>query len=71
MERIKNAQACDARRVQNLQHVRNTVVRFGDALDASPELATLGNEVVVGIDHQKGSDILVVRESRHAVSSNV
>jgi hypothetical protein len=27
--------------IQDLQHVRNAVVRFGNSLDAGPDLATL------------------------------
>src|SRR5262245_46850387 len=40
-----------ARGIQDLQHVGNAVVRFSDSFDQGPELAALGNEVVVGIDH--------------------
>jgi hypothetical protein len=37
--------------------VGNASVRFGDSFDAGPDLAALGNEVVVRIDHQKRSDL--------------
>jgi hypothetical protein len=40
-----------ARGVEDLQHVRNAVVRFGNSFDAGPDLSALGNEVVVGIDY--------------------
>src|SRR5262245_30955102 len=36
MHRVENAKLRLPRRVQNLQHVRNTVVRLSDALDAIP-----------------------------------
>jgi hypothetical protein len=39
------------RGVENVQHVANAVVGFGYSLDARLDLAALGNEVVVGIDH--------------------
>src|SRR5262249_35053602 len=49
-----------ARGIQDLQHVWNAVVRFGDGFDAWPDLAALGNEIVVWIDYQKGSDLLFI-----------
>src|SRR6266498_499102 len=63
MQRIQHANACLSRSIQNLLHVRNTVVRLDDSLDATPELAALRNEVVVGIDHQECRDLLLVGES--------
>jgi hypothetical protein len=44
--------------VEDLQHVRNAVVRFCDAPNAVPYLASLGNEVIIAIDHGKRSDLL-------------
>jgi hypothetical protein len=35
----------------NLQHVGNAVVCFSDSFNAGPDLAALGNEIVVGIDY--------------------
>jgi hypothetical protein len=54
-----------ARRVQNFQHMGYTVVGLGNSFDARPDLATFGNEVVVGIDDQKGGDALVVCRDIH------
>jgi hypothetical protein len=71
MQRTENAKPCRSHGIQGLQHIRNAVVRFGNALDTIPYLATLGNEVVIRIDHQKCSDLLVIRVSRHDVSSVV
>jgi hypothetical protein len=52
MHSIEDVKLKPARRVENLEHVVDTVVGFSDSLDARPDLAAFGNEVVVGIDHQ-------------------
>ena len=52
MHGIENPELRLARRMQNLLHMRNTVIRFRYGLDPRPDLATLGNEVVVGVDNQ-------------------
>ena len=51
MHGIEDPQLRFARGLQNFQHVGDAVVGFGNGLDARPDLATFGNEVVVGIDH--------------------
>src|SRR5499425_1989776 len=51
MHGIEDAKLHCARGIQDLQHVGNAVVCFSDRFDARPDLAALGNEVVVGIDH--------------------
>src|SRR5215813_3819160 len=51
MHGIEDAKLHCARRIQDLQHVGNAVVCFGDSFDARPDLATFGNEVVVRIDY--------------------
>src|SRR5262245_32773064 len=56
------------RGVEDLQHIRNAAIRLRDSPNAVPELATLGNEVVVGIDHQKCSKLRVVYQLRHSPS---
>jgi len=40
--------------------MRNTVIRLCNATDARPYLATLGNKVVVGVDHEEGSDLFMI-----------
>src|SRR5262245_57420294 len=50
MHGIEDAELCPSRGVENVQHVGNEVVGFGYSLDARPDLAAFGNEVVVGID---------------------
>src|SRR5262249_43100447 len=67
MQRIENALPCLPRSIQDLQHVRNTIIRFCDSLQAVPYLASFGNEVVVRIDHQECSDLLVICHG-HATS---
>src|ERR1700736_5302354 len=57
------------RGIQDLQHMRNAVIRFCDSPNAVPYLASLGNEVVIRIDHQKCRDLLVICVSRHGVGS--
>jgi hypothetical protein len=51
MHGIEDAKLRRARGIQDLQHVGDAVVCFSHSLDAGPDLAALGNEVVVGIDH--------------------
>ena len=51
MHGIEDAKLHRARGIQDLQHVGNAVVCFSDSFDVGPDLAALGNEVVVGIDH--------------------
>src|SRR5262249_11281993 len=51
MHDIDDAELPWASGSQDLQHVGNAVVCFSDSFDAGPNLAALGNEVVVGIDH--------------------
>ena len=47
--------------------MRNAAIRFCNSPNAVPYLASLGNEVVIRIDHQKCSDLLVICVSRHGV----
>jgi hypothetical protein len=51
MHGVEDPQRRFARGMQNFKHVGNAVVSFGNRLDARPYLASIGNEVVVGIDH--------------------
>src|SRR5262249_13535806 len=57
MRHIEDAKLRLARGVQHLQHMRNAVIGFGDGANAVPYLASLGDEVVVRIDHQKASEL--------------
>src|SRR5262249_6286027 len=70
MHCIEDAQSRAPRRVQDLQHMRDAVVGFGNLLYAIPELSALGDEVVVRVDHEKCGDRLLVRQCAHdSVSS--
>src|SRR5580704_5200523 len=65
---IENPDTVFSRRFKNLHHVRNALVPFGDALYAIPDLATLGNEVVVRIDQDKPGDLFLISQLRHVPS---
>src|SRR5215831_13808044 len=69
MHGIEDAKLRCARGIQDLQHVGNAFVCFSDSFDAGPDLAALGNEVVVGIHHQQRGDALVVCRGIHGVPS--
>src|SRR5215510_9497203 len=56
------------RGVEDLQHIRNAAIRLRDSPNAVPELAAFGNEVVIGIDHQKCSKLPVEYQLRHSLS---
>ena len=51
MQRVEDAKPCIARGIQDLQHMRNAVIRFRNAPNAVPYFASLGNEVTIRIDH--------------------
>jgi len=55
--------------LEDLLHVPHAVVGFGDGLDARPEFASFGNEVVVRIDHKKCSNVFMVFDFRHRASN--
>ena len=65
MHRIEDPELRPARGIQNFQHVDDAVVRLGNGLDARPDLAAFGNEVVVGIDDQQRGDVLAVGRGIH------
>src|SRR5262249_49220573 len=69
MQRIENAKLRLPRGIQDLQHMRNAVIRFCNSPDAVPYLASLGNEIVIRIDHEKCSDLLVICHFCHAASN--
>src|SRR5215813_6079240 len=56
------------RGVEDPQHIRNAAISLSDSPNAVPELAALGNEVVIGIDHQKCSKLRVVYQLCHSLS---
>jgi len=60
MKRVENAKLHLPRRIQDSQHIRNTLINFCNSLQAIPYLAPLGNDVVIWIDHQKRSDLFFI-----------
>src|SRR5262245_47376377 len=66
MHCVEDAKLRFPRGVEDLQHIRNAAIRLRDSPHAVPELAALGNEVVIGIDHQKCSKLRVVCQLRHS-----
>jgi hypothetical protein len=54
-----------ASRLQNLLHVRNAIVRRGHGFDPRPDLAALGNEVLVGIDRHERGGVPIVGQIGH------
>lgn len=49
--------------------MRHTAISFGNGLKAVPYLAALGKEIVIRIDEQKCSELLVVCHFRYGLSS--
>src|SRR5208337_2070947 len=70
MQRVENAKLRLPRSIQDLQHMKNTVIRFCDAPNSVPYLATFRNEIVIGIDHKKCSDLLFICQVCHALSND-
>src|SRR5713101_3772988 len=70
MQRIENANLRLPRSIQDLKHVRNTIICFCNSLQVIPYFASLGNEVVVRIDHEKRSDLFVKLQVCHVLSSH-
>src|SRR5271165_6368426 len=68
MHRVEDAKPCVARGIQDLQHMRNAVIRFCNTPNAVPYLASIGNEVVIRIDHKKCGDLLFVLHCCHGSS---
>src|SRR5271166_2514522 len=56
MQRVENPDIGRAGGVEDLAHVRDTLVGFGDGLQAVPNFAALGNEIVVRIDHEEAGE---------------
>src|SRR3984957_14965860 len=50
---------------QNLPHMRNTLVSFGNVLYSIPYFAAFGNEVVIRIDYHEPAGLLLIRELWH------
>src|SRR5262245_9231392 len=70
MQRIKDAHFRFPCRIQHIQHVRNTAIRFCNSLKAMPQLAAIGNEVVIRIDHQKSGKVFFICHFFHVPSAS-
>ena len=53
MQCVEDLNADVSRRLEDLAHVRDAPVGFGNPLEAVPHFAAFGNEVVVRIDHNE------------------
>src|SRR6185369_4070392 len=65
MQRIENAKLRLPRSIEDLQHMRNAPIGFCNTFETIPELASLGNEIVVRIDDEKCSDLVVKLQISH------
>jgi len=68
MQRIKDAYVRLSRRIEDLHHMGNTLVRFSNILQAIPDFTALGNEVVVRIDDEKCGDLFIIFQIFHVLS---
>src|SRR5262249_25106046 len=60
MQRIKDAGVCISRGLKHLRHMRNALIGFSNALYAIPYFSTLGNEIVIRINHNKSGEVLLI-----------
>src|SRR5262245_20844938 len=65
MHRKEDPQSGASRGVQDPQHMGHAVSCFCDRSNARPYLAAFRDEVVVGIDHNKSSELPIVGHVRH------
>src|SRR5262249_510697 len=68
MSRVKDAKPRRPRGVLDLQHVRHAVILLCDVLQAIPDLSALGDEVVIGIDHESCRERLFFGHVCHGLS---
>src|SRR5258706_15894048 len=69
MHRIEDSKLRLPRGMQDLEHMRDAVIRLGNRPNAIPYFASLGDEIVIRIDHQKCSDLLLISVCRHGICS--
>jgi hypothetical protein len=68
MHRIEDPDPDGAGGADELRHVRYAIVGFRNAFESIPNLAALGDEVVVGIDHHECGVVHVHGEVAHGPS---
>src|SRR6185369_14672975 len=56
MHCVENSKTSFARSIEDFQHMRNTIICFGNILYPAPDLTSLGNEIVVRVDDEKRGD---------------
>src|ERR1700728_4127473 len=56
MQRVEHLNVGIARGLEDLTHVPDTPIGLGNSLEAVPDLAALGNEVVVRVNHHQAGD---------------
>lgn len=61
MQCVENAYVGLPCGIEDLTHVRNALVGFGNAPEAIPYFAALGDEIVVWINHYETGEVLFVR----------
>src|SRR5262245_38927374 len=64
MHGIEDPDPCLPCGIQDLQHVRYTVVGLSNGFDSWPDLAAFRNEIIVWIDDEKCCELLVIRDVR-------
>jgi hypothetical protein len=68
MQSIEDPKLRLPRRVQDLQHMRNAVISLLQQPECGPVFCRLRNEIVIGIDHQKRSELSAVRQVRNGLA---
>lgn len=71
MHRIEDPKLRLPRGIQDLEHMRDAVIRFCNSPNTIPYFATLGNEVVVRINHKKCGELVVVYGFHHGLSPTI
>src|ERR1700722_16246960 len=68
MHRVEHPDTSFSRCFKKPLHMRNTLIPLGDALYAIPDLAALGNEVVIRIDQDNSGDLFLISQLCHVPS---
>src|SRR3954451_25003185 len=68
MESVEDAQLRFTGSNQNLMHVRDAPVRFGDILQSIPYLTSFRDKVVIGVDHKERGKFFLIGHVCHSHS---
>src|SRR5262249_41568669 len=66
VEGVEDAETGVSRGGEDAEHIRNALIGLGNGLDAVPDLAAFGDEIVIGIDYEKRGEILFVSGFPHS-----